>query len=178
MSEKRFLHTVGCVEMAERLAKRWGADVALARRAAYLHDIAKEMPYSEQLKLVDKFGIILTDMQKSEKIIHAFSGALIAGEDFHECEEVCSAIRWHTTARKGMTQLEKIIWLADLTEAGRKFKEASEIRELAFENLSEALILGFDTTLSVLIKRGSEIDSNMIEARNYEIAARKDQLYK
>ena len=78
MSEKRYLHTRGCVDMAERLAEHWGADVALARRAALLHDIAKEMPYDRQKALVDEHGIILNRVQRSEKIIHAFSGAIIA----------------------------------------------------------------------------------------------------
>jgi len=172
MSEKRFRHTEGCVEMAERLATRWNADVSLARRAAYLHDIAKEMPYGEQLHLIDEYGIILNDTQRSEKIIHAFSGAIIAWRKFDEPEDVCGAIRWHTTAKRDMTLLEKIIWLADLTEEGRNFEGVSKIRELAFEDISRALICGFDTTLGFLIARGSEIDSNMIEARNFEISLR------
>ncbi|MBQ3225361.1 MAG: bis(5'-nucleosyl)-tetraphosphatase (symmetrical) YqeK [Oscillospiraceae bacterium] len=171
MSEKRYLHTIGCVDMAERLAGRWGADVALARRAALLHDIAKEMPYDKQLSLVDEHGIILNRVQRSEKIIQAFSGAIIAWREFDEPEEVCGAIRWHTTAKSGMTLLEKIIWLADLTEEGRSFDGVCEIRRLAFEDLSRALISGFDTTLRVLISRGCEIDSNMVKARNFEIAA-------
>ena len=171
MSEKRFRHTEGCVDMAERLAVRWGADKSMARRAAYLNDIAKEMSYDKQLQLVDEHGIILNRVQRSEKIIHAFSGAIIAWREFGEPEEVCGAIRWHTTAKSGMTLLEKIIWLADLTEEGRDFDGVSEIRKLAFEDLSRALILGFDTTLRVLISRGSEIDSNMIKARNFEIAS-------
>ena len=172
MSEKRFRHTEGCVSMAERLAAHWGADVSLARRAAWLHDITKEMPYEEQLQLIDEHGIILTGTQRSRKIIHAFSGSVLAWRRFDEPEEVCGAIRWHTTARRGMTLLEKIIWLADLTEEGRDFPGVSEIRELAFKSLPDALIMGFDTTLSVLISRGSEIDANMIEARNFEIAGK------
>ncbi len=173
MGAKRFSHTEGCVKMAEKLAVRWGADVALARRAAWLHDITKEMPYEHQLQLVDRHGIILSRTQKSEKIIHAFSGAAMAQHQLGEGEEVCGAIRWHTTARCGMTLLEKIIWLADLTEEGRTFDGVEKIRALASESLSDALICGFDMTLSVLINRGSEIDANMIEARNFELALRR-----
>ena len=174
MSEKRFLHTLGCVEMAEKLARLYGADVELSRRAAYLHDITKEMSYSEQLKLVDRFGIILSRTQRSEKIIHAFSGAVLAKEEFGECDEVCDAIRWHTTARAGMTLLEKVIWVSDLVEEGRTFPGVEKLRSLAFENLSDALILGFDTTLRRLSELGSEIDTNMIEAREFELSSRKE----
>ena len=170
LSEKRFRHTQGCVDMAEKLSVRWGADVALARRAAWLHDVTKELPYEKQLEIVAKSGDTLTPMQKSEKIIHAFSGAIVAREEFLECEDVCSAIRWHTTARSGMSILEKIIWISDLTEEGRSFNGVEKIRELAFSDISRALVLGFDTTLRVLLENGNQIDTNMIEARNSEVA--------
>ncbi len=173
MSEKRFRHTEGCVKMAEALARHYGEDVSLARRAAYLHDITKEMPYLKQLKLTDEFGIILTDIQKSEKIIHAFTGAIIAEHEFGQDDAVCGAIRWHTTARACMTGLEKIIWISDLAEENRTFPGVEKIRELAFENINDALICGFDTTLAHLIEIGSEIDINMVKARNFEISARR-----
>lgn len=172
LREKRFKHTEGCVKMAEKLAEHYGADVALARRAAWLHDIAKEMPYSDQLALIEKEGVVLSDMQRSEKIIHAFSGAIIAEKEFGESEEVTSAIRWHTTARVGMSLLEKIIWISDLTEEGRTFEGVEKIRELALKDLSAALVLGFDTTLRFLRDGGKEIDENMIKAREFEIASR------
>ncbi len=173
MSEKRFRHTEGCVKMAEALAGRYGEDVSLARRAAYLHDITKEMPYLKQLQMADEFGIILTDTQKSEKIIHAFTGAIIAEHEFGEDDAVCGAIRWHTTAHAGMTGLEKIIWISDLAEENRTFPGVEKIRELAYENINDALICGFDMTLSHLIERGSVIDVNMVQARNFEIKAKK-----
>jgi nicotinate-nucleotide adenylyltransferase len=174
LREKRFMHTEGCVRMAEKLAEQYGADVNLARRAAWLHDIAKEMPYEDSLELVS--GFALSDIQKSKKIIHAFTGAIIAEHDFGECEEVCDAIRWHTTAKAGMSLLSKIIWISDLPEEGRDFPGVSEIRELAFSDLRKALILGFDTTLSFLEEKGCEIDANMIEARMFEMSAGKGNI--
>ena len=173
MSEKRFRHTEGCVKMAEALAEKYGENVSLARRAAYLHDITKEIPYDKQLKMADEFGIILTDVQKSEKIIHAFTGALVADHEFGEDDAVCGAVRWHTTAREGMTALEKIIWISDLAEENRVFPGVEKIRKLAFENIDDALICGFNMTLLHLVERGSEIDINMVQARNYEIKAKK-----
>lgn len=178
MSEKRFSHTLRCADMAVRLAKRWGEDEAAAGRTAHLHDIAKEMPYEEQLVLIEESGEELSKTQKSEKIIHAFTGAIIAKRVFSESDEICSAIRWHTTAKEGMTRLEKIIWLADLVEDGRDFPGVEEIRALAFEDLSQALVRGFDTTLNFLIRKEKQIDINMVKARNFEIAAGKDRTYK
>ena len=43
MSLKRFTHTLGVVEMAEKLADIYKADVEKCKLAALLHDICKEM---------------------------------------------------------------------------------------------------------------------------------------
>ncbi len=172
LSEKRYRHTLGCAETAQSLAKRWGADENSALRAALLHDITKEEPYESQLKLAHEHGIILSDTQKLPRVIHAFTGAIVAKVRFGEDDKICDAIRWHTTARKDMSLLEKIIWISDLTEPGRDFEGVDEIRKLSFSDLGLALIRGFDTTISHLIKCGRAIDGNMIEARNFEILSR------
>ena len=172
LSEKRYRHTLGCADMACRLAARWGESEHDARRAALLHDIAKEKTYESQLKLINEHGIILSETQRLESLIHAFSGALLADVRFGEPERICSAVRWHTTGRRNMSLLEKIIWLSDLTEPGRDFDGVEEIRKLAFEDIGLALIRGFDTTISFLITRGRPIDINTVEARNFEIFAK------
>ncbi len=170
LSEKRFLHTVRCAALADKLAEHWGADREEAYIAAMLHDITKEESYESQLKLLESHGIILSDTQKLPQVIHAFSGALSARLLFSVSDEVYNAIRWHTTARSGMSLLEKIIWLADMCEEGRDFPGVEKIRSLIFSDLSRALVLGFDTTIGFLIKKKQKIDINMIEARNYELA--------
>ena len=43
MSLKRFTHTLGVVEMSEKLAKIYNADIEKCKVAALLHDICKEM---------------------------------------------------------------------------------------------------------------------------------------
>ncbi len=172
LSDKRYRHTLGCAETAIRLAKRWGADETSAYRAALLHDITKEEPYESQLKLIKEHGIILSETERLPRVIHAFTGALVAETRFGENAEICDAIRWHTTARKDMSLLEKIIWIADLTEPGRSFDGVEHIRTLSYEDLGKALIKGFNTTISFLIERDRAIDINMIEARNFEILAR------
>ena len=131
------------------------------------------MPYDEQCALIERENVVLDGLQGSKKIIHAFSGAIVAKRDFGADDDICSAIRWHTTAKPDMTLLEKIVWISDLTEENRSFPGVGEIRKLALEDIGAALIRGFDTTLGFLIEQGSEIDINMVMARNFEIAARK-----
>ena len=58
LSEKRFYHSVCVSHEAEHLARRYGADPEQARLAGILHDIMKDLPGDEQLKLMERFGII------------------------------------------------------------------------------------------------------------------------
>jgi len=52
MSKKRFIHSVNVAKAAEQLAVKYGGDVEKAKIAGILHDITKESPYDEQLKIV------------------------------------------------------------------------------------------------------------------------------
>ena len=71
-------------------------------------------------------------------------------------EEICSAIRWHTTGRPDMTLLEKIIYLADYIEPTRKFDGIAPLRSLAYEDLDGALALGLRMSLEEVRRRGEE----------------------
>ena len=47
LSKKRFIHTLGVVNSAMYLAKKYGANIEDAHLAALLHDCAKEIPLLE-----------------------------------------------------------------------------------------------------------------------------------
>ena len=72
LSKKRFIHTLGVVESAIYLAKKYGANVEDARLAAMLHDCAKELPLLEMQDLV-------ADLACDVDMLH--SGALLCGFD-------------------------------------------------------------------------------------------------
>ena len=59
-----------------------------------------------------------------------------------------------------MSLLEKIIWLADYIEPGRKqAPNLTEIRRIAFEDLDKALLMALEDTLSYLNGGNMEVDS-------------------
>ena len=84
-------------------------------------------------------------------------------------DEIFSAIYWHTVGRAGMTLLEKVIYLADYTEPGRRFPGVEELRALAQEDLDGALCLGFEMTIRELEERGLSIHLNTAEALRWLI---------
>ena len=86
--------------------------------------------------------------------------------------EICSAISYHTTGKPAMTVLEKIIYIADYIEPGRKMDcrpyPLNEVRKESFRNLDNALLMILTNTVTYLKGRtGEEIDELTIQTYNY-----------
>jgi nicotinate-nucleotide adenylyltransferase len=162
---KRIPHVRGTEETAQALAVRWGADPDKARRAAILHDCTKYLTLEEQLKLCEKYDILLDSLEmQALKLIHSKSGAALACHVFGEPEDVCEAIRWHTTGKADMSKLEKIIYLADYMEPNREFDGVERLRALSRENLDAAVMLGLEMTIKEMGERGLPVHSNTVKA--------------
>ena len=166
VKEKRVKHIRGTEEEAVRLAKRWGADETMARRAGILHDCTKYLELEEQLELCRKYGVELDELeQKAVKLLHSKTGACIARDVFGEPDEVFWAIFWHTTAKADMTTLEKILYVADYMEPNRDFDGVERLRELAYRDLDKALLLGVETTIQEMEDRELPVHKNTIQAQ-------------
>ena len=166
VKEKRVRHIRGTEEEAVRLAKRWGADETLARRAGILHDCTKYLELDEQLELCRKYGVELDEMEQCMvKLLHSKTGACIARAIFGEPDEVFWAIFWHTTAKADMTTLEKILYVADYMEPNRDFEGVERLRELAYSDLDKALLLGVEMTIQEMKDRQLPVHNNTIQAQ-------------
>ena len=166
---KRIPHILGCEGEAVRLAKRWGADPELARRAGILHDCTKYLDLEEQLKLCEKYDIVLDSLEKKAvKLLHSKTGAAIARHVFGEPEQVCDAIYWHTTGKADMDLLSKVLYLADYIEPSRAdLPGLKELRQLAYQDLDAALLMGCELTIADMEERGMPIHINTLQARDY-----------
>lgn len=172
MKQKRVPHVMGVEEEAAKLARRWGADETLARRAGALHDCTKYWTLEENTALCAKYGVALDELeQKAVKLLHSKTGACIAKYVFGEPEEVCQAIFWHTTAKEDMTLLEKIIYMADYIEPNRDFAGVERLRTLSYKDLDKALLLGVETTIQEMEERGLPIHKRTLMARDWLLAA-------
>ena len=165
---KRVPHVIGCSQTARDMAVHYGADPVAAERAGILHDVTKALGAEEQLKLCEKYDILLDNFErKNSKLLHAKTGAEIAFRIFGESSAVRDAILWHTTGRANMTLLEKIIYLADYMEPNRVFEGVEELRRLAWKDLDAAVLMGLEMSVSQLKSRGSAIDANSLSALRF-----------
>lgn len=168
LNPNRVQHTLGCRDTAAELARLWGADETDAARAGLLHDVTKALPPQLQLHLCRAYGVELDAFSnQNPKTLHALTGSLVAERIFRENRAVVSAIESHTTGKGNMNTLEKILYVADYMEPNRDFPGVEKLRALAHSNLNEALQLGLEMTLSMLMEQGREISPGSDQALKY-----------
>ena len=167
--ENRYIHTLGVVETAIRLAKIYEVDEKKAEVAALAHDIAKNMTIYKLKEILDENNIELTyDEEKNKELWHSMVGPIVAKDIFKiEDEEILSAMRWHTTGKENMSKLDKIIYMADMIEPNRRFPGLEDLRRETFKNLDNGVLQGLNHTIKYLLDKGIPIDINSIKARNY-----------
>jgi nicotinate-nucleotide adenylyltransferase len=181
MSDYRFAHTAGVVEVARRLAVLYCPEkTEMLSAAALLHDVTKELPEAEQRRIMAVNGVDLRpDEDASPKIFHGITAALLIPARYPEwaSPELISAVRWHTTARAGMTLTEALLYLADYIEEGRRFDDCIALRDrfwsAAPENMTTpqklshlrtVLTLSLEFTLDSLKKEGAAVCRDTEEA--------------
>jgi len=165
LSPLRIPHVAGCEEVALRLAERWGVDRNDAQEAAILHDITKRLGLEANLRILEDRGVKIGKLEfAEEKLLHSKSGALLAKDVFGVTDAVADAIMWHTTGRARMSDLEKVIYIADYIEPTRDFPGVETLRELAYNNLDEAMKMGLMLSVSDMKDRGITPDRATFDA--------------
>jgi predicted HD superfamily hydrolase involved in NAD metabolism len=175
LTEHRYQHTLGVMETAISLARKYGVDEKKAELAAIFHDYAKFRPKDEMKEIIVSEGMPKDLLEYNSELWHAPVGAYLAEAEAEiKDKEVLDAIRFHTSGRRGMTKLEKVIYLADYIEPGRHFPGVEEVRNLAKINLEEALIKAVQNTIMFLMKKNQAIYPETFHTYNDLILNKED----
>lgn len=168
LSEKRFRHSGGVAASAKALALRYGGDPDQAELAGWVHDCAKEMKLEKMQQLVKEKGFAIDAyMMSSRALLHGPAGSAYAELHFgiHD-PEILNAVFYHTTGNTHMTQLEKIIFLADYIEPSRDFPGVDTLRKAAKQGLDQAVLLAYDSTIRHLLDDHEYIYELTFQGRN------------
>lgn len=168
LKPKRYRHSLGVVKEAVKLCSLYGGDPSKIKLAALLHDCAKQFDNERLLSYAKERSYPLDSIQqRSPELLHGPIGALYAAEEFHiNDQDILNAIAYHTTGRAQMSLIEKIIYLADLTEEGRDFEELARIREISHSNLNHAVIEACNCSIHFVLKKNQLLHPLTIELRN------------
>ena len=179
LSEDRYIHSLGVEATAIELAIKFGEDPKKASIAGLSHDIAKCIPLSELLKIIEENNLPVPEMEKkSWKALHSPVGAFIAQRDLEITDkDILNSIRWHTIGRIGMSTLEKIIYLADKIEPNREDTDfVNEVKKVLNDtnSLDAAILLTYGATIKSLVERKLFINLQTIEVWNHLLTSIND----
>lgn len=161
LKKERYQHTLGVMYTAASLAMRYDENLEEALTAGLLHDCGKYSSIEKQLRLCRKHEIRLERAEvEVPALIHAKLGAYLAEKKYGiDNPRILDAIRYHTTGRPHMSMLDKIIYLADYVEPGRKMIPGlPEIRKLSFTDIDQAVCHCAAATLNYLEKSKRPLD--------------------
>lgn len=161
LDEERYEHTLGVMYTSAALAMRYQTNLDQALLAGLLHDCAKCIPNSEKVQICREKGLRVSEVEEANpSLLHAKLGAFFAEEQYGISDtEVLEAIRSHTTGRPGMSLMEKIVYIADYIEPGRKeLPNMKDVRQMAFEDIDTCLYKILEDSLVYLNSRGIPID--------------------
>jgi len=171
LSDYRFYHSLCVAESAKMLAKRYGADEEKAETAGILHDIMKESSAEEQLAVIEKAGMHITELEKSSlKFYHQISGAAYAKAILGiDDDEIIGAIRYHTTGRSDMSLMEEIVYLADFISADRDYPDVDIMRQKTEEGKEQGLLYATRHSICSVAQKGDILHPDTVNAYNWLI---------
>ena len=160
-------------ESSVKLAKIYGEDEERAALAALLHDSAKEISKDEMREILRAYPQYAEGgEERPAPVWHGVCAAILARTQWGVTDEaVLSAIACHTAGKPGMTRLDKILYLADMTSAERDWPGVEKLRKLEKKNLDAAMLAALKQTNDFVLSQGKPLDP-MSKAAYEDILAR------
>ena len=176
LKKNRFAHSIGVADTAVKLAKRFSIDETKAYIAGLLHDCAREFEDEQLPAEAMKREIEIGEVEKAMPLLlHSYIGALMIKEVYGvDDSEIAQAIWRHTVGGRNMTDLDKIIYFADMIEPHREYPGVEKLRNLAATaELDEMFLTGLSESIIFVTQKNSLIHPNTIIARNEILLKRK-----
>lgn len=176
LDERGHAHSVAVAKTAEQLAQRYGVDAEDAYVAGLLHDWSRGEDAEELLAAAHTLGIPCTAVdERVPYLLHGPVGAASVKERFGELpERVIAAIAHHTFGAVNMSDLDKIVYLADTIEPGRDNPAAAALRDkVGACGLGELFEEAYAVSIRHLVDSGRPIHPTTVDVWNDLVARRR-----
>ena len=169
LGPSRFNHSIRVRDKVLHMSKHHRIDIKKAGIAALLHDCSRYLDRSGLLKLAIKLNMKIDPIARLEpKLLHAPLSAYIAKKMFEiRDKQILRAISSHTLGRKGMSMLEKIVYVADHVEEGRTHASARKARLIAEKDIDKAIVTISSSMIKYLIDNDLPVHPGTYNVRNY-----------
>ena len=172
LDSERFAHSLSVQKVAQALAQKHKVDFTNASLAGLLHDCARYMGSAQLLKKAEELKMEIHPVERLEpKLLHARLSAYVAEKEFKVKDpEILQAISRHTVGAESMSELDKVIYLADHIEPSRDFLGVEQVRKLAFEDMNKAIAECATLMLKALLDKKLPIYPPTLLTRNYYLS--------
>lgn len=156
---RRFMHSRNTALLSWDLCRRFGLDPQKGYLAGITHDICKAMGEKELIHLARSDGRSFSRMEQAKPgLLHGRAGAVFIRKKYGITDEdIIESIQYHTTGKKEMGALSKVVYIADKIEISRNGVD-SDLRKMSLtvdlETLFRAVL---DNTIAYLKSRKLDI---------------------
>lgn len=169
LTAKRLIHTANVTVLALTKARELKLDENKILTACILHDCAKYLNPKD-------FADFTLPIDVPSPVVHAFLGEHIARKVLKiEDEEVLDAIKYHTSGKANMSDLAKLVFVADMIEEGRDYEGVELLREEFEKDFENCFLLCLKEEMQHLINKKSNVYIETINAYDYYINKKRDE---
>lgn len=169
LDPKLYRHSIATQELAAQLADVYNVDTRKAGTAGLLHDCARSLSNEDLLLYATRYYIPLDEIRLAQPgLLHAPVGAKLAQMELGIADdEILHAIQVHNTGSKGMSILDKVLYVADSSEPNRNYPGVQRIRDLASSgDLDSALLEALEVKIRYVMEQKLILHPLSVEARN------------
>jgi predicted HD superfamily hydrolase involved in NAD metabolism len=178
LTQYRLLHSLSVADVSTMLANAYDVDIDDARIAGLLHDWDKNHTDEELIERARRFNIkVPTGHEGMAALLHAQTGAAAVSRRYPDLtKSVIQAISRHTSAAPDMSDLDMIIYVADMIEPMRSQSKLQPLREMAGNVPLDTLFLKcYESTMSHLISRHRFIHPDSLKVWNAYVAGERQK---
>src|SRR5690606_31395467 len=164
-------HSIRVKDFCVKLANHYNADPDKFAIAGLLHDCGRVFNSGELISKAEDLDIPITEviLSSPSDILHGFVGSYYAREKFNVNDhEILSAINCHTFGANEMSLLCKALFIAEKVNPRENSYPllVSEISEVAFKDIDQAVVMAFDMQIKYLLDNKKLVYSQVVNSRN------------
>jgi len=167
VSESRRAHIDGVRQACQFLGNHFECNIQYLELAALLHDIAREMPVSQQMEILQNFKVHVDEIIKKNLVLaHSKVACVLAQNKYRLPLEIGEIVSYHTTGKAKMNLEECLFFVADAMEPGRTWSSWTRLEEATID-LKKTLITCLQWKLDYTLKRGKMVHFHSLECWNW-----------
>ena len=162
--------------LSREIAESHGAETKKCDLGASAHDVVRHWTENKLITEARRLGLDITEVENHEPLLlHGPIGAHWLRNKLG-CRDldIVSAVNYHTTGRPKMSQVEKIVFIADKIEPQKikKYPELGSIMDIVMDDLDGAILCYLALRIRSILADGGVVHPRALETWNWLILKR------